>query len=49
VLGHGRRGTAADAPHRFQDLSLPSQPRDRSRPLGEILGEEGIGPGAASG
>ena len=26
----------------FQDLSLPSQPRDRSRPLAEILGDEGI-------
>ena len=31
----------------FQDLSLPSQPRDRSRPLAEILGGEGIGPGRA--
>jgi Xaa-Pro aminopeptidase len=29
--------------HRFQDLSLPGQPRDRSRPLAEILGDEGIG------
>ena len=29
----------------FQDLSLPSQPRDRSRPLAEILDGEGIGPG----
>ena len=29
----------------FQELSLPSQPRDRSRQLGEILGDEGIGPG----
>jgi Xaa-Pro aminopeptidase len=29
----------------FQDLSLPSQPRDRSRPLRAILGDEGIGPG----
>jgi Xaa-Pro aminopeptidase len=29
----------------FQDLSLPSQPRDRSRPLDEILAAEGIGPG----
>ena len=29
--------------HRFQDFSLPSQPRDRSRPLDEILAEEGIG------
>ena len=28
--------------HRFQELSLPGQPRDRSRPLAEILAEEGI-------
>ncbi len=28
----------------FQDLSLPGQPRDRSRPLAAILGDEGIGP-----
>ncbi|HKG57266.1 MAG TPA: hypothetical protein VKA85_08460 [Candidatus Limnocylindrales bacterium] len=27
----------------FQDLSLPSQPRDRSRPLAEILSEEAVG------
>ena len=36
-------------PHRFQDFSLPSQPRDRSRPLDEILAEEGIGPGSRVG
>jgi hypothetical protein len=29
----------------FQDLSLPSQPRDRSRPLSEILGAAGIAAG----
>ena len=29
----------------FQDLSLPGQPRDRSRPLTEILTDEGVGPG----
>jgi len=29
----------------FQDLSLPSQPRDRSRPLAAILGDAGVGPG----
>ncbi|MDP8905161.1 MAG: aminopeptidase P family N-terminal domain-containing protein [Chloroflexota bacterium] len=28
--------------HLFQDFSLPSQPRDRSRALAEILAEEGI-------
>jgi Creatinase/Prolidase N-terminal domain len=31
---------------RFQDLSLPSQPRDSSLPLPEILGAEGIGAGS---
>jgi hypothetical protein len=35
--------------HRFQEFSLPSQPRDRSRPLREILGGEGIGPGSRVG
>jgi hypothetical protein len=33
----------------FQDLSLPSQPRDRSLPLSEILGDEGIVAGARVG
>jgi len=33
----------------FQDLSLPGQPRDRSRPLAEILADEGIGPGSRVG
>jgi hypothetical protein len=33
----------------FQELSLPSQPRDRSRPLKEILAGEGIGPGSRVG
>ena len=31
--------------HLFQDLSLPSQPRGRSRALADILGDEGIAPG----
>ena len=31
--------------HRFQEFSLPSQPRDKSRPLADILSEEGVGPG----
>jgi Xaa-Pro aminopeptidase len=35
--------------HLFQDLSLPSQPRDRSRPLAEILREEGIARGTRIG
>jgi hypothetical protein len=33
----------------FQDFSLPSQPRDRSRPLRAILADEGIGPGRTVG
>jgi Xaa-Pro aminopeptidase len=33
----------------LQDLSLPSQPRDRSRPLAETLGGTGIGPGVRVG
>jgi hypothetical protein len=32
-----------------QDLSLPNQPRDRSRPLADELAAEGIGPGARVG
>lgn len=32
-----------------QDLSLPDQPRDRSRHIDEVLGDEGIGPGARVG
>jgi hypothetical protein len=34
---------------RFQDLSLPNQPRDASLPLSEILGDEGITIGARVG
>jgi Xaa-Pro aminopeptidase len=33
----------------FQDFSLPSQPRDRSRPLAVILAGEGIGGGSRAG
>jgi hypothetical protein len=43
---------AAPAPVRtelFQDLSLPAQPRDRSRPLAAILADEGIGVGTRVG
>jgi len=48
LVGNECYGMAAAAPlpmrlHRFQDLSLPGQPRDRSRSLTEILGDEGIG------
>lgn len=47
LVGNECYGMAGAAPvamrrHMFQDLSLPSQPRDRSRPLAEIFGEEGI-------
>ena len=54
LVGNECWGMAAAAPlpmrrHLHQDLSLPSQPRDRSRPLGEVFGEEGIGPGARVG
>ncbi|HEX3218833.1 MAG TPA: hypothetical protein VHU77_02225 [Candidatus Limnocylindria bacterium] len=43
---------AASLPMRrqlHQELSLPSQPRDRSRPLAVVLAEEGIGPGTRVG
>jgi hypothetical protein len=50
LVGNECWGTAGAAPltmrrHLFQDLSLANQPRDRSRPLDEILGDEGIRPG----
>ena len=35
--------------HLFQDFSLPSQPRDRSRPLSDVLREEGIASGGRIG
>jgi len=54
LVGNECYGMVGAAPlpmrrHRFQDLSLPGQPRDRSLPLGEILGREGIGPGSRVG
>jgi hypothetical protein len=54
LVGNECYGTAGAAPlpmrrHRFQDLSLPSQPRDRSRPLADILDEEGVRPGTRIG
>ncbi len=50
LVGNECHGMAAAAPLPirpvlFQDLSLPGQPRDRSRSLGAILGDEGIGTG----
>jgi hypothetical protein len=54
LVGNECFGTAGAAPLamrrvRFQDFSLPSQPRDRSRPLGEILADEGIRTGSRVG
>ena len=54
LVGNECFGMAGAAPlpmrrELFQDLSLPSQPRDRSRPLGEILAGEGIGAGSRVG
>jgi Xaa-Pro aminopeptidase len=54
LVGNECYGMAGAAPlsmrrHRFQDLSLPSQPRDRSRPLAEILADEGIQSGTQLG
>jgi hypothetical protein len=48
LVGNECWGMAGAAPlpmerHRFQDFSLPSQPRDRSRPLGEMMAGEGVG------
>ena len=50
LVGNECYGMAGAAPvamrrHYFQDFSLPSQPRNRSQPLAEILRSEGIGPG----
>ncbi len=54
LVGNECHGPAGAAPlpmrrHLFQDFSLPGQPRDRSRPLVDILAEEGIGPGSRVG
>ena len=54
LVGNECHGLAEAAPLpmrpvRFQDLSLPGQPRDASRPLPEILSDEGIGPGSRVG
>jgi len=54
LVGNECYGMAGAAPLamrrvRFQDLSLPSQPRDGSRPLARILADEGIGRGARVG
>jgi hypothetical protein len=54
LVGNECWGMAGAAPlpmrrHLFQDLSLPGQPRDRSRPLAAILAGEGIGSGSRVG
>jgi hypothetical protein len=54
LVGNECWGMAAAAPlpmrlHRFQDFSLPSQPRDRSRSLADILADEGVRPDARIG
>jgi hypothetical protein len=54
LVGNECWGIAGAAPvvlrrHRFQEFSLPNQPRDRSLPLMEILRSEGIGPGSRVG
>ncbi len=54
LTGNECMGTAAAAPLPVrailhQDLSLPAQPRDRSRPLADLLADEGIGRGTRVG
>jgi hypothetical protein len=54
LVGNECHGLAGAAPllmrrHLYQDFSLPGQPRNRSRPLAEILAGEGIGPGSRVG
>jgi Xaa-Pro aminopeptidase len=54
LVGNECFGMAGAAPlsmrrEYFQDLSLPSQPRDRSRPLADILADEGVAAGARVG
>jgi len=54
LVGNECWGTAGAAPlpmrrHRYQDLSLPGQPRDRSRPLPELFAEEGVAAGTRVG
>jgi hypothetical protein len=54
LVGNECYGMAGAAPlpmrrHLHQDLSLPDQPRDRSRSIDEVLADEGVGPGARVG
>jgi hypothetical protein len=54
LVGNECWGMAGAAPmdmrrHLFQELSLPGQPRERSRSLTEIFADEGLGPGSRVG
>jgi len=54
LVGNENEAMAGAAPLKtrvvmFQHFSLPGQPRDRTRPLGELLAAEGIGPGSRVG
>jgi len=54
LVGNENEAMAAAAPLKmrvamFQHFSLPGQPRDRTRPLGELLAAEGIGAGSRVG
>jgi hypothetical protein len=54
LVGNENWGAAGEAAlplrrHLHQDLSLPSQPRDRSRTLREVLGDEGVRDGVRIG
>lgn len=54
LVGNECHGMAVAAPlamrvEWFQDFSLPGQPRDRSRPLAELLAGEGVGGGCIVG
>lgn len=54
LVGNECHGMAGAAPlpmrrHLFQDFSLPGQPRDRSRPLAEMLADEGVSAGSRLG
>lgn len=54
LVGNECLGMARAAPlpmrvQLHQDLSLPDQPRHRSRPIDEVLGDEGVLPGARVG
>jgi len=48
-VGMARAAALAMRVELFQDLSLPSQPRDRSRSLAEILADEGVAQGSRVG